>query len=421
MIVRRVIWIVLVIVIVGLLGWRIMGRSRRAAVPARETQTVAVPVEVAPVTTRNLVDVVSAGGTVEATEVVDVTARIGGRVARVTAREGDTVAAGQLLAQLETSELRAQLRQAQAGLDAARARLTLLQQGARPQEKAQAGAAVDQAKANAETAKANYERMQMLFETGAISKAQLDAAKLQMDVAQSQLEAARQQESLVHAGARAQELEMARAQVNQAQAAVSMIRLQIANASITAPLSGTLTRRGINPGEVATPAVGSLSTPLFTIARITTVYATLDVSETDLGRIRLGQPVAVRVDSFPGRLFQGTVRDIAEAGDPRTRVFKVKALVPNTDRALKPAMFARGEITVGRANDAVVIPRDAVSTDNGKPSVFVVEGGTARTRTIQVGRTYGPLIRVLAGLQPGESVVIAGQSGLTDGTAVTVR
>jgi membrane fusion protein (multidrug efflux system) len=127
------------------------------------------------------------------------------------------------------------------------------------------------------------------------------------------------------------------------------------------------------------------------------------------------------VDSFPGRLFQGTVRDIAEAGDPRTRVFKVKALVSNADRALKPAMFARGEITVGRASNAIVIPRDAVSTDNGKPSVFVVESGTARTRTIQVGRTYGPLIRVLAGLRPGESVVIAGQSGLTDGTAVTVR
>jgi RND family efflux transporter MFP subunit len=209
---------------------------------------------------------------------------------------------------------------------------------------------------------------------------------------------------------------MARSQVAQAQAAVSLIRVQIANTTITSPLAGIVTHRGIEPGEMAAPGV-----PLFTVAKISSVYAVFDVSETDLGRVRQGQPVAVRVDSFPGRLFQGTVRDIAEAGDPRTRVFKVKALVSNADRALKPAMFARGEITVGRASNAIVIPRDAVSTDNGKPSVFVVESGTARTRTIQVGRTYGPLIRVLAGLRPGESVVIAGQSGLTDGTAVTVR
>lgn len=418
---RRLIWIVVIIVILGLAAWRVVGSRSRASVPVPQPTAASVPVEVAPVGMRDLVDLVSAGGTIEATDTVDVTAKIGGRVIRVTVREGDTVRAGQLLAQLETGELVAQLQQAQAGLDAARARLALLQQGARPQEQAQAAAAVDQASANYAMAKANYDRMQMLFETGAISQAQLDAAKLQMDVSRSQLEAARQQQSLVRTGARPQEIGMARAQVEQAQGAVAFIRVQIANASITSPVSGVLTHRGINLGEVASPAVGSLSTPLFTVAKVTSVYATLDVSETDLGKVHQGQPVAVRVDSFPGRLFQGTVRDIAEAGDPRTRIFKVKALLPNADRALKPAMFARGEITVGRAPGAIVIPRDAVSTENGKPSVFVVEGGTARTRTIQVGRTYGPLIRVLAGLRTGESVVIAGQSGLTDGTAVTVR
>lgn len=412
---RRVTWIVLIVVILGLAGWRVVGRRTRASAPS-PPQIVSIPVEVAPVATRDLVDFVSAGGTVEATDQVVVTARLPGRVVRVLAGEGDTVAAGQVLARQDTGELFAQLRQAQAGVDAAGARLALLEQGARPQERAQVAAAVDQAAASYDTAKANYERMRMLFETGAVSQAQLDAAKLQMDVARSQLEAARQQQSLVRVGARPEEIEMARAQLRQAQAAVSLIRVQIANTTITSPLTGVVTRRGIAPGEMASPGV-----PLFAVAKISAVYAVLDVSETDLGRVRLGQPVAVRVDSFPGRRFQGTVRDIAEAGDPRTRVFKVKVLVPNTDRALKPAMFARGEITVGRADRAIVIPRDAVSTDNGKPSVFVVEGGTARTRTIQVGRTYGPLIRVLGGLKPGELVVTAGQSGLTDGAAVTVR
>jgi len=414
--VRRLIWIVFIVVILGLAAWRVVGSRTRASAPVQQPQTVSVPVEVTPVATRDLVDLVSAGGTIEATDEVVVTAKLPGRVVRVSADEGDAVAAGQVLARQETADLSAQLRQAQAGVDAARARLTLLEQGARPQEKAQVAAAVDQASANYETAKANYDRMRMLFETGAVSQAQLDAAKLQVDVARSQLEAARQQQSLVRTGARPEEIEMARAQVAQAQAAVSLIQVQIANTTITSPMAGIVTRRSIERGEMAAPGV-----PLFIVAKISAVYAVLDVSETDLGKVRQGQPVSVRVDSFPGRLFQGTVRDIAEAGDPRTRVFKIKALVPNSDRALKPAMFARGEITVGRASSAIVVPRDAVSTDAGKPSVFVVEGGVARTRTIQVGRTYGPLIRVLAGLRPGESVVIAGQSGLTDGTAVSVR
>ncbi len=418
--VRRLIWVVLIIVLIGGMAWRVLGR-RQAAAPAQESQIVSVPVEVATVTTKNLVDLVSAGGTVEPTQEVDVTAKIPGRVVRVTAREGDTVAAGQVLAQLDTGELSAQLRQAQAGVEAAQARLMLLQQGARPQEKAQVAAAVDQARANYEMAKANYERMQMLYETGAVSKAQLDAAKLQLDVSQSQLEAARQQQSIVQTGARPQEIEMARAQVEQAQAAVALMRMQIANASITSPLSGVVTHRGINPGEVATAAMGSLSVPLFTVAKISAVYATLSVSETDLGKVRIGQPAAIRVDSFPGRVYSGTVHDIAEAGDERTRVFTVKVLVDNPARVLKPAMFARGEITVGRAEGAMVIPRDAVASDNGKPTVFVVEGGAARTRTVQLGGTYGPLVRVLAGLKPGESVVISGQAGLTDGTAVTIR
>ncbi|HEY6102536.1 MAG TPA: efflux RND transporter periplasmic adaptor subunit [bacterium] len=413
---RRLIWIVVIVVILGLAGWRVVGRRSRASAPAPQPASASVPVEVTRVTTRDLVDLVSAGGTIEATDEVVVTAKLPGRVVRVSAGEGDAVGAGQVLVRQDTGELSAQLHQAQAGVDAARARLTLLEQGARPQEKAQVAAAVDQASANYETAKASYERMRMLFETGAVSQAQLDAAKLQMDVSRSQLEVARQQQSLVRTGARPEEIEMARAQVAQAQAAVSLIQVQIANTTITSPIAGIVTHRGIEPGEMAAPGI-----PLFTVAKISAVYAVLDVSETDLGKVRQGQPVSVRVDSVPGRLFQGTVRDIAEAGDPRTRVFKVKALVANTDRALKPAMFARGEITVGRAAGAVVIPRDAVSTDAGKPSVFVVEGGVARTRTIQVGRTYGPLIRVLAGLKPGESVVIAGQSGLTDGTTVSVR
>jgi membrane fusion protein (multidrug efflux system) len=181
-------------------------------------------------------------------------------------------------------------------------------------------------------------------------------------------------------------------------------------------MAGVVTRRAITPGELAAPGV-----PLFVVAQTGSVYVTLDLSETDLGQVRSGQPVALRVDAYPGRIFEGVVREVAPAGDPRTRTFKVKVVVPNADRALRPGMFARGEITVGRVVNALVIPRDAVSTDSGQPTVFVVVDGIARSRTVAIGPTYGPVVEIRGGLALGDSVIVSGQSGLTDGTAVTIR
>ena len=162
-------------------------------------------------------------------------------------------------------------------------------------------------------------------------------------------------------------------------------------------------------------------TDLVTVAQIDTIYVVLDVSETDVGRIRVGQPVAVLADAYPDRRFSGAVRAVAPAADPRTRNFKVKIAVANPDHALKPGMFARGDITVAQTSEALVIPRDAVVSSSGRPTVFVVEAGKARVREVQLGQVSGPVVQILSGLRAGESVVVAGQDQLADGTAVTVR
>ncbi len=479
---RRLIAVAVLIVLVGV-AWRVLGSSRRQAAPP--PTEVAVPVEVRPVEARTLVETVVAGGSVAAVEEVTVTTKLTGRVQAVLVKEGDRVRAGQVLVRLESGELAAQVhqaeanlaaaqarlqmlgqgarpqertqaedqvRQAEANLAAAQARLQMVERGARPQERAQVEAAVAQAKANYETAKANLERMQALYETGAISKAQLDAAQLQHDVARSQydaavqhwnmvqigprpeeiemarsqvraataqLDAAQQQRSLIQQGPRAQEIEMARAQVAQAQAVVSFARLQLGNATITSPLAGAVTLRFVDPGQLVMlmPGQGSL----ITVAQIDTVDVGLDVSETDLARVRPGQPVALHADAYPDRTFSGTVRDVGLAADPRVRVFKVKVAVANPDHLLKPGMFARGEITTARRERALVIPRDAVLLENGRASVFVVEAGKARMRKVRLGVMSGPVVEVLSGLASGEAVIVTGQSGLVDGAPVAVR
>jgi len=409
-------WIVLVVVIVlAAAVWRVLGSGQRSAAPAQQTEA-GVPVEVAPVQTKNLLDIVSAGGSVEAAQEVTIAAKIPGRVAAVLVREGDRVLRGQVLIRLEDRELAAQLQQAEGNLAASQARLRLLELGARPQERAQVEQAVAQARASFETAAETLNRMQTLLASGAVSQSQLDAARLQYDVARAQYESARQQLSVVQTGARPEELDMARAQVAQAQAAVTFARLQLANATITSPLSGTVTTRSVEPGSLASPGV-----PLMTVAQIDTVSVVLDVSETDLGRLKVGQIATVRADAYPDLTFRGTIKEIGQAADSRTRTFKVKVAVENARHELKPGMFARAEITIGLRENALVIPRDAVVTENGRSVVFVVIDGRARARQIEVGMISGPVVEVRSGLEAGQSVVVAGQSDLTDGDAVTVR
>jgi membrane fusion protein (multidrug efflux system) len=137
--------------------------------------------------------------------------------------------------------------------------------------------------------------------------------------------------------------------------------------------------------------------------------------------VRTGQPVAVRVDAYPGRAFTGKVAAVGLAADPRVRTFTVKVRVSNPEHLLRPGMFARGEITVERREQVLVVPRDAVVTVDGQTSIFLAAGGKARARRIRLGLTNGARVEVLSGLQKGESVIVAGQSGLVDGTPVLVR
>lgn len=409
---------VLIVIMLAGVAWRVLGSSRRAAVPTLQSEA-AVPVEVVPVKTQTLTETISAGGTVEALREVTTTTKLTGHVAAVLVREGDRVQAGQVLVRLEDREIAAQVQQAEANLQAAQARVRLLEQGARPEERAQVEAALAQARANFDTARESLARMETLYKDGAVSKAQLDAAQLQYDVAKAQYDSAVQQQRIVQTGARPEEIEMARAQVRQADAALAFARLQADNAVIRAPLSGTVTHRYVDPGDLASQMPGQSN--LITVAQIDSVYAVLELSETDLGRVRVGQTAVISIDAYPDRSFTGLVREVSPAANPVTRSFKIKVVVDNRDRTLKPGMFARGEIVVAQVSDALVIPRDAVVSANGKSTVFVVDADKARVREVQLGQISGPVVQVRVGLRAGESVVVAGQDQLTDGTAVSVR
>jgi HlyD family secretion protein len=254
-------------------------------------------------------DVIEASGTIEATE-ADLGFQIGGRVAAISAREGDAVAAGSELARLDRAELEARLRAAKAQVAAARALLNELRTGARPQEERQAIAGVDAARRRAEDAASSLARTRKLYEGGAVSKEALDQAETAYAVLRAQAVQAQQQQSLVTSGPRTERIEAQEAAVDQALAAEAEIQANLDNTIIRAPFAGIVTVRHREPGESV-----SAGLPVVTVMNTDDRWVRIYVREDQVGRVAMGQSASITSDSHPGKTFNGRVTFIASQAE----------------------------------------------------------------------------------------------------------
>lgn len=434
--------------------WLALAVGCAGPAPSQPTATAqAVAVQVQAVQRRTLEEVLEASGSVQAAASADVVAKLPGRVVRVTVDEGSRVRRGQVVVQLDPSDLEAQAAQAQANLELARSRVLQAQaavqlaadtarhqvsqaQAAVAAARAQAAAAQAQVQAAASQrarAEADLQRVQQLFAQGAVPAQQVDAVRAAAEAARAQHEAAQAQwraaQDQLHAAEaalrlaqtatqqvaiRQRDAEQAQAAARQAEAALRLVRLQLEQTQVRAPLDGVVVERRADPGEYAAPGV-----PLLTVADVSTVRVHLAVSETRIRMLRVGQPVQVAVDALPGRAFSGRVEGWTPAADPRTRSFLVKVRVPNADGALRPGMFARGRVVLQSKPQVPAVPSEALVYEGGRAFVFVVESGRAWRRPVAVGLTSAGWSEV-RGLAPGTPVVVAGQGLLRDGDPVTV-
>jgi membrane fusion protein (multidrug efflux system) len=144
------------------------------------------------------------------------------------------------------------------------------------------------------------------------------------------------------------------------------------------------------------------------------------VPEKDVGKLKIGQDVLFKVDSFPDQEFKGHVRIIYPSLEERTRTLQVEALVPNSDNRLKPGLFAKVTLFTEQARDVIVVPITAILYDNAKVKVFVAEGNVARERVVNIGNKYGEMLEIFEGLKKGETLVVVGQNNLSDGVKIHV-
>lgn len=240
------------------------------------------------------------------------------RIARLDVQEGDHVKAGQVLGQLDTRTLALQAAQADAQIASQSQVLQRLKAGSRPEEVAQSQAQVAAAQADAELARQQLERLQGIRQTTAgraVSQQDLDAAQARRKVAQAQLDNVRKAQQLVVAGPRKEDIAQAQAQLDVAKAALAVLRHQLQEARLVAPIDAVVRARLMEPGDMASP-----QRPVFTLAITDPKWVRAYVTEADLGRVRPGMAATLSTDSHPGEPLAGKVGYISSVAEftPKT-------------------------------------------------------------------------------------------------------
>jgi membrane fusion protein (multidrug efflux system) len=296
-------------------------------------------------------------GNVVAYQEATLYAKVAGYLKTINVDKGNSVKDGDLLAEIEAPEMLADL---------------------------------VKAKAEAEAAQIDYKR---------VSEAQKKASDLVMP----------------------QTVDAARAKSGVAVAGVQRIETLLSYAKITAPFSGIITKRWVDPGALI-PAATSSSAPksaaVVTLMDFNRVRIDVAIPDTEAPFVKTELPVKVTVDELPGRTFDGAITRFAYALDESTKTMATEIEISNPDLALRPGMWASVEIELQKKENALLVPAETLVTEKNKSSVFVVRDSKAQKVSVTTGFDDGVNVEILKGCGPSDAIIIAGKQSVTDGQKV---
>jgi RND family efflux transporter MFP subunit len=348
-----------------------------------------VTVKTATVSAGKIVKSIEFSGVLVPNTTLNIYAKIAGQATTVNGDVGSRVKAGQLLVQIDTKELNAQLKVADA-------------QGAGVSDQAaQAKIGMETARLNLDMAQRGYDRTKTLLDTKVVTESQLDDAQTKLELAKNAFENAHRQYQTISGSG-----------VAQADAQANFIRVQISNSTITSPINGVVTNRNINPGEITSP-----STPLMTIADTATLKLQGNVSQEDVVHISVGDMVTVTVDAMPGAVYEGRVEQVGPIAAATGQYFPVVASLANNGRLLA-GMTAKADFSLTGAQ-GIMVPLAAVGgQEDDQAFVFAVSGGKVQKRRVTLGMRNGGDVQVLSGLAAGDTVAASNVGALQDGMEV---
>jgi len=373
-----------VLVTVAVIGILLVSRSSVATVEVATAR---------PASTGGATTVLNASGYVEPRRKATVAAKITGRVTEVLVDEGMAVKKGQILARLDDSDARRRYEATKADRDVARA-------------------AIEELEVNHADAERTLRRINELRVQGIASVQDLDSATAAVDAIKAKLD-------------------LARASLDAAEARLAVAAQDLENYTIRAPFAGIAVSKDAQPGEMVSPVSaggGFTRTGISTIVDMESLEIEVDVNESHIAKVHPGQPADAVLDAYPEWRIPATVRTIIPTADRQKATVKVRLTFDKLDPRILPDMGVkvafREVVDEERASSPPaqsLVPLHAVRNDGGQPVVFVIEDKIVDRRTVSVGRSIGTDIEIMAGVNPGDRVVVSDLEGLSDGQKVRVE
>lgn len=356
------------------------------------------------------------GETVAAESVV-ISSTVEGTISYCPWYEGDRVetAADQptKLIEINRELYRSEVKAAEATLQVAKAKLEDLKAGTRPEEISKAGEAVWQLEEATTFAKNDLESIKKLVESGSISGRALEKARVEYIVEQAKLSAAKRHLEMLEAGYTRTAIAVQEAMVKEADAKLDLAKARLSECVILAPFSGTITRVHVRAGDMAVTKA-----PLLEMADLSSLVIRVAVPEAHASVVQNGMSAHVVLDALPGKTFTGKVVRVYPDLDRRMHTRTVELTLGEQARLI-PGMFARVRLVLESVEAAVTIPFQAVGlTPAGAQVAYVVVHGKAVRRKLKTGIEQAGRVQVLAGLEAGEKVIVAGNEKVKDGAVV---
>jgi HlyD family secretion protein len=404
-------WLLALLILIPIAGISYFVYNQVVTVPQQQAKN---KVQTALVERSNLEIIVSANGTVQPQQSVNVSPKTAGILKQLLVKEGDAVKQGQVLAYMDDSNLQGQFSQAQGNLAAAQVNLQRLIAGNREEDIAQSKAKLRDAQFALRQAQDDLQRNQSLFQTGAISKQVYDRALTTRDRAQAMVKQFQEARDLSQAGARPEDIAEAKAQVAALRGGLQIIQASLNDMEIRAPFTGIIGRKFADPGSFVTPTTAGSAVTSATSSSILSLASTnqivAQVAEANIALIRLGLVGTIQADAYSGKTFTGKVTQIATQSTVVQNVtsFEVKTSVPDPQLLLRSGMNVTVLFKAGELKNVLVVPTGAIVQQTDAQGVFVAKDkGDPVFVPVVVGTTVDDKTEVKSGLTGTERVLLS--------------
>ena len=349
-------------------------------------------------------------GEVKASESVSISSKVSATAETVKVEVGDFVNEGDVLLIMDDTDYRIQYNQAQAVYNQAQAQYNSIANGTAQQTTLQLEASLNSAKIEFNNAKTNYENYKVLYENGAVSKSAYDNAYTRYENAQLNLNTAQSNYDLSTGVVLSENKAAAKASVDSAKVQVEAAQNALNNTVIYAPISGYIAARNTNEGQIVSPGI-----EIFSIKATDVVDIEVNVTESVISDLEVGDKAYVKVESVNNEKIPGTISNVAATKDAYTGMYKVVVEVDGVNTDLKDGMIADVELTLDNNAEALVIPSETVLEDSdGKKYVYIAVSGKAERRDVELGIVSDTMTEVISGVKKGDKVIVSGKEYISE-------